>query len=71
MKELIEVTKERFDSFIASYPRELVTNTTGICEPPRTTYNDFALAPQWPDSVVAAVSHRSDYNEPDAYYVRQ
>ncbi len=49
------VTKEEFDAFIATYPRHLVRDVTGICEPPLMTFNDFTIAPKWPESVVAKV----------------
>jgi hypothetical protein len=57
-------TKEEFDAFIKAYPRPLVFDVTGICEPPYASYNDFTLG-NWPESVVAGYSHFDD-NEP--YY---
>jgi hypothetical protein len=51
-----EVTKEEFDAFLASYPRPLERNVTTICEPPNINYNDWTVAPAWPESVVASYS---------------
>ena len=47
------VTMEEYISFIKAYPNKLEFDCTGICDPPLETYNDFNLAPSWPDSVVA------------------
>jgi hypothetical protein len=54
------VTKVEFDAFVAAYPRPLVRDVFGAFEPPLVTYNDFNLAPKWPESVVA--SHDLDGN---------
>lgn len=62
----IQVTKEEFYEFIQNYPRKLVRDVTGICDPPYVSYNDFELANRWPCSVVAA-TYLYD-NEPDGYY---
>lgn len=62
----IQVTKEEFYNFIKNYPRRLVYDVTGICDPPQASYNDFELANRWPYSIVAA-TYLYD-NEPDGYY---
>ena len=54
----IRVTKEEFNSFIKSYPANLDFDTTGICDPPLSSYNDFTRG-DWPDSMVAKV-YRND-----------
>lgn len=61
------VTKKEFDSFIAAYPRELVQHCSPIPEPPYISFNDFALADQWPYSVVARTWLYSD-DPADRYY---
>lgn len=52
------VTKEEFNNFIKSYPANLDFDTTGICDPPLSSYNDFTRG-NWPDSMVAKV-YRND-----------
>jgi hypothetical protein len=51
-----EVSREECLAFIKAYPRKLEFDCTGICEPPVGTYNDFAIAPEWPGSIVAKES---------------
>lgn len=53
MKKMINVSSAEFAAYIAAYPRELERDVTGICEPPLVSYNDFTLAPKWPESIVA------------------
>ena len=53
-----QVTKEKFYDFIKSYPTKLEFDTTGICDPPLSSYNDFSRG-YWPESMVAKV-HRND-----------
>ena len=48
-----KVTKQEYEKFINTYPRNLVMNAYGVCEPPLITANDFELAPMWPFSIVA------------------
>jgi hypothetical protein len=52
--EMKSVSKDEFSAFLKSYPRKLERDVYGACEPPMVTYNDFARAPQWPDSIVAS-----------------
>ena len=52
------VTKDEFYEFINSYPTKLDFDTTGIYEPPLSSYNDFTRG-FWPDSMVAKI-HRND-----------
>lgn len=61
MQQLIEVTKEAFDAFVANYPRPLERDVVAFCEPARVQYNDFSLG-DWPASVVAQFSaeHRGE-----------
>lgn len=60
------VTKQEFDEFIAKYPRRLVADAFGACEPPSITYNDFELANRWPHSIVARTFAYDD--DPKGYY---
>ena len=48
-----KATKQEYEKFIHTYPRNLEMNAYGVCEPPLITANDFDLAPMWPFSVVA------------------
>ncbi len=43
---------EELRAFVAAYPRTL-DDITFMYEPPLLTYNDFSIAPKWPESVVA------------------
>lgn len=61
-----KVSKEEFYAFIKAYPNKLDFDTTGICEPPLSSYNDFARG-MWPDSMVAKI-HR-DHMMPEAWRV--
>lgn len=58
------VTRQEFEDFIKNYPRPLERDCFGAFEPPLITYNDFALADRWPDSVVASTYLYDGY-----YYV--
>ena len=60
------VTKEEFLRFLDSYPRDLVYDVFGACDPPAVSYNDFELANRWPYSVVASTFCYDD--DPDGYY---
>lgn len=42
-KQFKNVTKEEFDEFIASYPRQLERDVCGIYEPPIVSYNDLEI----------------------------
>lgn len=64
----IKVSKEEFDKFVKTYPRELCCDVWGACEPPLVTYNDFTLG-NWPDSVVARTWAYSD-KVGDYYYAK-
>lgn len=57
-KKWRRVSKEEFNSFVKSYPANLDFDTTGICDPPLSSYNDFSRG-NWPDSMVAKV-YRND-----------
>ena len=61
-----QVTKQEYIDFIKNYPRKLVRDVTGICEPPAISYNDFELADRYPYSIVAN-THLYD-NDPNGYY---
>lgn len=52
MELYTNVAHEEFLQFLSSYPNPLATDTTGICEPPVTTWNDFSRG-VWPKSIVA------------------
>jgi hypothetical protein len=60
------VSKEEFLEFIKNYPRRLIKDCNGICDPPSITYNDFELANRWPYSIVASTFVYSD--DPQDYY---
>lgn len=55
-----EVSKEEFVAFINNYPRALIRDVCGICDPPAVSYNDFELANKFPYSIVARTSLYSD-----------
>lgn len=61
-----EVDKQTYQKFIDEYPRKLVCDVCGICDPPSITYNDFELADRYPYSVVASTFAYDD--EPGDYY---
>lgn len=42
------------DAFITAYPNPLERDVYRAFDPPLVTYNDFSIAPKWPDSAVAA-----------------
>jgi len=48
------VSKEEFYAFIDSYPSDLHFDTTGIFDPPLSSYNDLSKGP-WPKSMVAKI----------------
>ena len=54
-KKWKQVTKEEFNNFIKSYPANLAFDTTGICDPPLSSYNDFSRG-NWPDSMDAKLN---------------
>ena len=60
------VSKEEMRDFIEQYPRTLVRDCTGICDPPLVTFNDFELANRWPYSIVASYHLYDD--DPNGYY---
>ena len=61
-----KVSKDEYQKFIDEYPRKLVRDVYGVCDPPSITYNDFELADRYPYSVVASTFVYDD--EPGAYY---
>ena len=60
------VTREEFEKFIAEHGEKLERDVYGAAEPPLVTYNDFSMAPKWPESVVASTFLYSD--QPGHYY---
>lgn len=52
------VSKEEFYAFIKAYPNKLDFDTTGICDPPLSSYNDFSRG-MWPDSMIGKI-YRND-----------
>jgi hypothetical protein len=72
-----KVSPEEFDAFVSGYPKQLVPDVTGICEPPMKSLNDFSDGNVWPESMVAKVvlntamrGHPAYKGEPDDYYLR-
>lgn len=61
-----KASKDEYQKFIDEYPRKLVRDVYGVCDPPSITYNDFELADRYPYSVVASTFAYDD--EPGAYY---
>lgn len=59
MNKMKIVTKEEFETFVKQYPKKLVKNVAGYCDPPYLTYNDFDKG-KWPDSEVASIVLNSD-----------
>jgi len=55
MSEFKQVSREQYESFVASYPNKLSYDVTCICEPPMGSYNDFSDGKVWPESMVAKV----------------
>lgn len=47
-----KVSEDGFYQYIKEYPRPL-SKDIGSMDPPSVSYNDFALADRWPESVVA------------------
>lgn len=62
----VNVTKEKFVNYINNYPRKLIRDVFGACDPPSITYNDFELADRYPYSVVASTHLYDDI--PGSYY---
>lgn len=61
------VNKQEFINFIRKYPRKLISDCTGISDPPLISYNDFELANRWPYSIVAS-TYAYDDNPEDYFY---
>ncbi len=57
--KFISVTKEEFMRWLRAYPRSLDHD----CFMDTHTWNDFSLAPKWPESIVAAAD--VNYESPD------
>ena len=64
--EMKSVSKDEFVAFIKAYPRPLVRDVCGICDPPAISWNDFLFG-KWPDSVVARTFAYDD-NPGDYFY---
>lgn len=64
--DLKEVSEVEWRAFLEKYPRKLVRDVFAVCEPPYVTFNDFELAPKWPESIVASCIWR--YYETDPLY---
>ena len=65
-RKMKRVLKEEFVDFINRYPYPLEKDVTGISDPPAISYNDFALADTWPESIVASTFAYDD--DPEGYY---
>lgn len=65
-KQFKDVTKQKFDEFITSYPRHLERDVCNICEPPVVSYNDLEIG-WWSRSVVANTMLYSD-DPKNSYY---
>lgn len=48
--KLVDVTRQEFTDFIVNYPNKLQTD----CRLGTLTYNDYSIAPMWPESIVAS-----------------
>jgi hypothetical protein len=49
-----ELSRDEFVAWNKNYPKGRVErDVNGVYEPPLVTWNDFTLAPTWPDSTVA------------------
>lgn len=57
------VGTENFEAWLKAYPRPLDRDVFRAAEPPLVTWNDFARAPYWPDSIVAKTSADSGVYE--------
>ena len=60
--ELKRVTKEEYEAFLQSYPRKLLLNVTGICEPPAINHYDLSLGEH------ALVAHTFAYSDDPSDY---
>lgn len=67
--EFESVSKDIFDAYIKNYPRPLERNVHLISEPATISFNDFELAPKWPESMVAR--HVEDETGPYGYEIRK
>lgn len=63
--ETKRVSKSEFEEFLSAYPRPLVRDVFGACDPPAVSYNDFELG-YWPRSIVAS-THLYD-DKPGEYF---
>lgn len=63
--ETKRVSKSKFEEFLSAYPRPLVRDVFGACDPPAVSYNDFELG-YWPRSIVAS-THLYD-DKPGEYF---
>lgn len=61
------VSKSEFEEFLSAYPRPLVRDVFGACDPPAVSYNDFELG-YWPRSIVAS-THLYD-DKPGEYFYK-
>ncbi len=59
---MTKCTLDEFNAFVKAYPRKLVRDVNGTCEPPYVTYNDFTLG-DWPKSIVAGYDADPDETE--------
>lgn len=63
---LVNATKRELDEFLDNYPRPLSTDYfVGVI-----TWNDFSIAPMWPDSIVAARNIEFEHNPDESGYAR-
>ena len=63
--ETKRVSKSEFEEFLSAYPRQIVRDVFGACDPPAVSYNDFELG-YWPRSIVAS-THLYD-DKPGEYF---
>ncbi len=79
MKDEKMVSKEEFENFIKSYPRQLQRHVVTIVEPYCITYNDFSNGQTYPETSIVAKTwlYTDDPNdlfyrpeEDRAYYIR-
>jgi hypothetical protein len=70
------VTKEEFESFVASYPTELARNLATAFQPAILSYSDASSGKVWHEAVVAwarlneDMAGRQDYPAiPNEYYL--
>lgn len=64
--ETKRVSKSEFEEFLSAYPRPLVRDVFGACDPPAVSYNDFELG-YWPRSIVAS-THLYDEKPGEYFY---